>query len=287
MKAFARAGAPLAVAALVAAAIVGVRTSRDDPAPAPRAIGPEATLHAEIARAEWNRLVEEKIEEAAAGSTCHSSVRGDFDGDGAADTALVYGRPGECLEPDGASRLRLILGDGRRLERSLRSEGLRWDDPKRPHACAISCAAFAATDIDGNGREELAIELDHGASQSFFGLFRLDGRSLVRIPLIEKGKLIPMTFGYHGSLCCASDTLCRTREGRSYVIDVSVGHSDFYTVAEEEEYRYDGRVLRRTRTRMHHWPWRGATHLVPGRRCFDEGPRRDGWPQLRQSYLGF
>ena len=287
MKAFARAGAPLTIAALVAAVIVGVRTIGDDSPPAPRAAAPLATVHAEIARAEWNRLVEEKIEQAAAGSTCHSNVRGDFDGDNAQDTALVYGGPGDCSVPGGAGRLALILGDGRRLERSLRSEGLRWDDPKHPHACAIGCTAFAATDIDGDGREELAIVLDHGASQSFFGLFRLDGRSLVRIPLIDEGKRIPMTFGYHGSLCCSSDTLCRTRDGRSYVVGVSAGHNDFYTVADEEEYLYDGRVLRRTGSRVHYGRGRGTSHLVPGRRCFDEGPQRDGWPQFRRLYLDF
>jgi hypothetical protein len=281
VRAFARAGAPLAVAALVAAGIVGVRTSRDDSAPTPPAIGPVATVHAEVARAEWNRLVEEKIEEAAAGSSCHSSVRGDFDADGGLDTALVYGTACKRLGP---GKLRLIMADGTSIEQSLRSERVTRGGPA---ACLAGCAAFAATDIDGEGRDELALELDHGASQSFFGLFRLVGRRVARIPLSERGALVPITFGYYGSLCCASDALCRRRNGRAYVVDVSTGHNEFYTSSTADEYVYDGRVLRPSGSRWYYWPRRLTSHLVPGSRCFDEGRRLDGWPQFRRIYLDF
>jgi hypothetical protein len=278
---FARAGALLAVAAIVAAAIVAVRVTRED---GREPVKPAAadTRAAEAARAEWERLVEEKIEEAAAGSTCHSSVRGDFDGDRRRDTALVHGRPTDCLVPGGAGWVALIMGDGRRIERSLRSERLLHGAPR---ACLAGCRAFASADIDGDGRDELALELDHGASQTFFGLFRLAGERIVRIPLVAGGGRPPITFGYHGSLGYASDTLCRSRDGTAYVVDVRTGHNAFYTVSEEREYRYDGGVLRQSAHRTHYWPWRGTSHLVPGRRCFDYGPQRDGWPQFRRIYL--
>jgi hypothetical protein len=278
---FARAGAPLAAAAIVAAAIVGVRLAREDSGKPARA-RPVSTVAADVALAEWQRLVEERIEEAAAGSTCHSSVRGDFDGDRRRDTALVYGRPADCLVPGGAGWVALILGNGRRIERSLRAEGLLHGAPR---ACMAGCAAFASADVDEDGRDELALELDHGASQTFFGLFRLAGNRLVRIPLLEDGKRLPITFGYNGSLCCASDTLCRSREGRGYVVDVGTGHDDFWTMSNEREYLYDDGALRRSAERAHYWPWRGTSHLVPGRRCFDYGPQRDGWPQFRRIYL--
>jgi hypothetical protein len=278
---FARAGAPLAVAVIVAAAIAGIRLARDEPQAILPASVEERSYAAQAALEEWETPLDQRLEAAATGSSCHSSVRGDFDGDGAIDTALVYGGSGDCVVP-GPAQVALVLATGERVERSLRQEELRFGEG----ACLSGCRAVAAFDLDRDRRDELALELGHGASQSFFGLFRFVDSRLIRIRELVGDRTRTLSFGHYGSLCCASDTLCRRHDGRSYVVDVSSGHDDFYTHATEVEYLYEGGVLRRTRKREHWYRWQGTHHEVRGRRCFDETPARDEWRALARLYYG-
>jgi hypothetical protein len=110
------------------------------------------------------------MEVAGIGPVCDlSSVRGDFGGRGDLGTAYVYAEPDEaggCL-PDGAGlhRLGIDLGAGRV---KLTSD---------PLECGLAgCSAFAAPDIDGDHRSEIAILTpSSGVPWDFVSLYRVAG----------------------------------------------------------------------------------------------------------------
>lgn len=103
-----------------------------------------------------------------------ATTRGDFDGDGIPDraTLVVMAKAGqscqraEVPQPRPVFRLQVRFGSGRHWDRRFRYCG------------AGQCAGtvFTATDLDGDGRAELAVDLGPGAAIDEVGFFRIDPR---------------------------------------------------------------------------------------------------------------
>lgn len=101
-----------------------------------------------------------------------ANTRGDFDGDGVPDAAtLVDMVAGSCKERALASRpgryhARVRFGSGGSIDRALRRCGQGPCDLTRGQL-------FAATDLDGDGRDELAVQELPGAVIETVGFFRV------------------------------------------------------------------------------------------------------------------
>jgi WD40 repeat protein len=111
------------------------------------------------------------------GPTCDTSkVTDDFDGDGLDDVAVVYFAPpagGDCSVPPEKRNYELFV--------SWSSGGSTRVDLSDSCANTDACRAFAAPDLDLDGKAELAIEHAAGASTAVldFWAFRPDARVMV------------------------------------------------------------------------------------------------------------
>jgi hypothetical protein len=221
---------------------------------------------------EWTLSAAEAVALASVSPGCwFTEVRGDFDGDGARDVAIVYPRPrpgrscGSYEASAGRDRVAVQLASGPRFERWL-TPGLRPYDVKTSPICSPDCAAFAAPDLDADGRSELALEHGHGASESWFGVYRVSERGLRRLRLASGADL---DFTYFGSVAHGGDVVCRARrDGARLVVQGRYGAGVFATPLAETVYRFDGRSFRldSVRTRLPGAPW-GTSPIFRGRRC--------------------
>ncbi|MGZ8607707.1 MAG: TolB family protein, partial [Actinomycetota bacterium] len=153
--------------------VTAVTTGGSTPAwqPVPRTEGPPSPLETPASTGPMGPTsTDTPTELAGVGPVCDlSSARGDFGDRGDLGTAYVYAEPDEaggCL-PDGAGvhRLGIDVGAGR-VE--LASD---------PLECGLAgCSTFAAPDIDGDGRSEIAILTpSSGVPWDFVSLYRVAG----------------------------------------------------------------------------------------------------------------
>ncbi len=152
-------------------------------------------------------------------------TRGDFDGDGTADAAtLVAVVPAEtgCGERALASlrpqyHVRVRFGSGGSVDRRLRRCGtgpcdLRWGQQ------------FAATDLDGDGRDELAVQELPGAVIQTVGLFRVARRDVHALRIAPKRatrahvKPGPAILGGNFDATLRNPVACRVRPNGSRVL---------------------------------------------------------------------
>jgi hypothetical protein len=144
-----------------------------------------------------------------------ASTSGDFDGDGTTDTAkfleLASGivpcdRSGEVFENLSSQELEIRFGSGQALERTFTDcQG------------GLCGYVFAATDLDGDGRDELAIDVSSGGALGLVEFYRveLDGiRSLVVAepgdpPYVQPGRAI-LGGGFDSGL--QSPMVCRVND---------------------------------------------------------------------------
>jgi hypothetical protein len=232
------------------------------PGPAGEAVPPPA---------EWRRSPAAAVALASVSPACgFTEVRGDFDGDGLRDVALVYARPrpGRSCEfweaSAGRDRVAVQLASGAHFERWLTPGWV--GDLETSLARPADYAAFAAPDLDADGRSELALELGHGASEVRFGVFRVSERGLRRVGLASGAEL---DFTYYGSVAHGGDVVCRqSRDGAPLVVQGRYGVGVFATDLAETVYRFDGRSFRveAARNRLPEASW-GTSPAFPGRRC--------------------
>jgi hypothetical protein len=197
----------------------------------------------------------------ARAATCVGSrAHADLDGDGRDDLLTAYPARRACpyLWP---WRLRVRFADGRVLDQRL------------PHTLVVGekstcCVLRGAEDLDGDGRDELAILLGEGASEWWFGVFRLAGRRIVPVP---GGRERPLRFYTGGSVTHGADTACRTRrDGTTVVVTTRYGWAGGGRYGHREEtYAFDGSRFRRTGVRT--WKDRVMRPPLRGHRCFERG----------------
>jgi hypothetical protein len=120
------------------------------------------------------------------GPSCSlSTVRGDFDADGQPDSAFVFYPktaaipPGPCPPSHDGSGLPGWVID------------VRWGSGTQGSwpldQCGGFCTLLAAGDMDGNGLDEVALEVDRGASTSFV--------EFLQLPAIEQGPTVYLVAG--------------------------------------------------------------------------------------------
>jgi len=263
----------LAVAGLAAAAVVVLAAHDEQPAHKPAAF---PANRVEFARSDWLQTPEAKVARAFAGAGCAvSSDVGDLDGDGRVDRVLAYSPAPGC---EGGDRVAIRLATGRVIRHRIASDIV----DKTGRSCSLGCTVFSVSDLNGDGRAEVLLELSRGASQSQLGAYRLGASGLVRLRLVRNGRFEPAAFSYYGSLCCGSHVVCR---GHDRVVDVGYGVVDGFVgayIVSETVYRFDGRLFLVVASRAHRTAGLSALR-VPGRDCIE--PRRRPNPEAELDRL--
>jgi hypothetical protein len=112
-----------------------------------------------------------------------SQASGDFDGDGKADDLAVYAVPsGDERTP---FRIRVTFRDGV-VESEL---GATAPEPGSPELDQPPAFAVGGFDAAGTGRDLAFVQVEHGASTAFDGLFALRGCRLLPVTLPDGSPL--------------------------------------------------------------------------------------------------
>lgn len=153
------------------------------------------------------------------GEVVGGTVAGDLGGDGSPDdeTFLVTDESGG---PGCRHFLVAEVGD-ERLVAPTTEEGLQYD-LQLPRIHAI-------VQVDGEGAEEILVDLEQGASTQFIGMFTVAGGGLERVVVQENtdfGNLFP----YGGSVGHLEASNCTDRAGADVVVAVAMANTTDYTV---------------------------------------------------------
>jgi hypothetical protein len=110
---------------------------------------------------------------------------GDFDGDGATDDAafvevvarsLSCGRSRQVFENLSSQKIEIRFGSGQTLERTfIDCQG------------GLCAYVFVSTDIDGDGRDELAIDVSSGGAAGLVEFYRVDPDAIRPLVIAEPG----------------------------------------------------------------------------------------------------
>jgi hypothetical protein len=114
-----------------------------------------------------------------------AKTTGDFDDDGAPDVArlvapVAVGQSCAHVLAPRRVHLRVSFGSGRNLDQVLRCGD-------RPCSGGSVGEPFAATDLDGDGRSELAVGVGPGAAIDFVGFFRVTKRAIQPLRIASEG----------------------------------------------------------------------------------------------------
>lgn len=111
---------------------------------------------------------------------------GDFDGDGTLDEAklivvvpadLSCDRNGDVYAQMESQQIEVGFGSGQTLDQTLAD----------CQPCLTGSLAFAATDLDGDGRDELAIDVGPGAAIDYVEFYRVDPSGISALVVSEPG----------------------------------------------------------------------------------------------------
>jgi hypothetical protein len=121
------------------------------------------------------------------GERCvQATTSGDFDGDGTVDEAELLAvvpadvscdRSGDVYTQMESQRIEVGFGSGQTLEQTLAD----------CQPCLTGSLVFAATDLDGDGRHELAIDVGPGAATDYVGFYRVDPSGVSPLTVSEPG----------------------------------------------------------------------------------------------------
>ncbi len=115
-----------------------------------------------------------------------ATTSGDFDGDGTVDEAKVIAivsgdvscdRNKDMYSHLESQQLQVRFGSGQALDRRLTD----------CQPCLTGSLVFTATDLNGDGRDELAIDVGPGAATDYVGFYRVDSSGIRPLVVAEPG----------------------------------------------------------------------------------------------------
>lgn len=115
-----------------------------------------------------------------------ATTSGDFDGDGTVDEAKVVAlvpaavsceRNGDVYAQMESQQLEVAFGSGRSLDQALAD----------CQPCLTGSLVFTATDLDGDGRDELALDVGPGAAIDYVEFYRVDPGEVSPLVVSEPG----------------------------------------------------------------------------------------------------
>jgi hypothetical protein len=156
-------------------------------------------------------------------------VRADFDCDGLPDTLELFNapRPGSYISLAAGKLARLTRSWGGVVE--LPFDGTPGDDPARNPIIGVA-------DVNGDGCDDLIVNVGHGASTTLAAFLVFDGTRLKEVA--ENGDAA--IFVYEGSVRHGSGIECRTTKGVPEIVTRAVSDytSDFQWDVVERVYRW-------------------------------------------------
>lgn len=154
-----------------------------------------------------------------AGNVVGGEVRGDLDGDGAPDDEvfLVTDVSGA---PDCRNFLVAMVGE-EHLIAPTNEEDVQY-------ALQIP-RIHAIVQIDGEGAEEILVDLEQGASTQFIGIFTIVGDRLERV-VVQENSDFGNLFPYGGSVGHVEASNCTDAAGADVAVAVATSNTTDYTV---------------------------------------------------------
>jgi hypothetical protein len=196
---------------------------------------------------------------------CVSSFHARFDSDRRRDTALVYSTRPTCETiRSRAWYLSVRLANGRVLRRPL-----GYDRPafsESDFGCEAICAVSAAPDFNRDGRHEIAVSLQQGATQEQRGIYGLVAGELRRFPGRPGGDRFTLSYG--GGGLYGAFVVCRTHAHIHQVVAVGWGRLDnAHSSVRESVYTFNGLHFRFIRSNTRRVTGRVVPPRVNGRQC--------------------
>jgi hypothetical protein len=190
----ARSAAPSRAASATTSALVIAPATTAPPAPA---IVPSATPTASPAPHGLDSCGAASDPLAPAGAICVSVARGDVDGDGIPDRAVIWGDGASAPQTPGQDPWRLLVATASRV----------WETQVvTPYYAA---ALRGIIDVNADGRGLILVSVDHGASTEFWVAYALVGEKLAQVVRDDGGLFVLPMFGsvMHGNRFeCVVDT---------------------------------------------------------------------------------
>jgi len=172
---------------------------------------------------------------APAEAACASRGLADIDGDGGADTVVLWGVRNSNNDHwfDPTWHLEIELSSGSRVPSLI----------LLPRAPTYPVLIVAEGDIGGDGREEVFIQFDHGASTRSW-LMLAWGHGALRLVTLDG---TTMGFGVSGSVTHGSGFECRTADDKTHLITtLAIGLPDrsYFYPWTETDYQLVGTEVR-------------------------------------------
>jgi hypothetical protein len=177
-----------------------------------------------------------------------SRTQGDFDGDGAVDVAIVHypePRTGCAQDPLAGPfpyHVAVRFGSGQEVDAV-------------PDGCLTLCRGRTALDLDGDGRDELAVLVEQGASTSFISFFRVGPDGVGAIPVAPPGAPgfdagAPAVFALGGSVMHFDYLTCGEEEGGPVLVATAtvLAYPEMEYRTRDVTFRFDGTALVPLRT---------------------------------------
>lgn len=184
------------------------------------------------------------------GSGCLAGIGADLDGDGVRDAFLLFAALGGGGRPL-AWRAKAVTASAGAVQESA---------VETPSAEAIYPWLAMAADADGDGRDEVFVGVDHGASTEFLELFAVVGTGIVRVEESGGGA---MRIALGGSATHGNGVECRDADGdgRPELLLLGAVTSDARRYDwQEQVYRWNGKTVARAETRRGTFEATDASH---------------------------
>jgi hypothetical protein len=197
---------------------------------------------------------------------CASSIRGKFDSDQRRDVAVVYSTRRRCDTVNGRSWYLVVrLASGGGLRRPLGNDRPAFAS-ESDFGCDTVCAVRAVPDFNRDGRHEIEVSLQQGATTEQRGIYGVVRGKLRRLTGRPGDKRF--SFSYGGSVRYGSFVVCRARAHMHIVAAVGWGLSDdAHSSVDESIYTFDGLHFRLIGRKTYRVAGARVPPRVSGRPC--------------------